>query len=183
MRRLVRAILLPLLCAFVAPAFAAGPQVGQTAPAFRETMMLNLLLWGNCYAAIERDELGQPVALLPLRADRTPVDLLRACFPGGSVTGAPKVRAMEIIEEAEKVRRGPYCGAIGYIGFDGAMDTSITIRTLVYEGNRVWFNAGGGIVADSDPSAEYQETLYKAAAIFESFDHREPGVLKRTRNS
>ncbi|MFH1159272.1 MAG: aminodeoxychorismate synthase component I [Pseudomonadota bacterium] len=104
-----------------------------------------------------------------LRAGQTPVDLLRACFPGGSVTGAPKVRSMEIIAEMEGVTRGPYCGAMGYIGFSGAMDTNIVIRTLVYEGDRVRFNTGGGITADSVPAAEYQETLDKAAAIFGSF--------------
>jgi para-aminobenzoate synthetase component I len=104
-----------------------------------------------------------------LKADQTPVDLLRACFPGGSITGAPKVRAMEIIAELEGAARGPYCGAMGYIGFNGAMDTGIAIRTLIYEGSRVSFSAGGGITAESDPAAEYQETLDKASAIFKSF--------------
>ncbi len=107
-----------------------------------------------------------------LSADRTPVDLLRACFPGGSITGAPKIRAMEIIEELEDARRGPYCGALGYIGFDGAMDTSIAIRTLVYKGNAVSFNVGGGIVAESDPAAEYEETLVKAEGLLKSFESR-----------
>ncbi len=105
-----------------------------------------------------------------LRADKSPVDLLEACFPGGSVTGCPKVRAMEIIEEMEQNRRGPYCGALGYIGFNGNMDMSITIRTLVYQGNSVSFQTGGGIVADSDPEAEYQETFDKAEGIFRSFE-------------
>ncbi|MBU0859682.1 MAG: chorismate-binding protein, partial [Alphaproteobacteria bacterium] len=105
-----------------------------------------------------------------LRADRNAVDLLRACFPGGSITGAPKVRAMEIIEELEPVRRGPYCGAMGYIGFNGAMDSNIVIRTLVYDGTRMSFNVGGGIVADSEPAAEYQETLDKGRALFGSFE-------------
>jgi len=105
-----------------------------------------------------------------LRADQTAADLLRACFPGGSITGAPKVRAMEIIEELEKKRRGPYCGAMGYIGFNGTMDTSITIRTLVYDGDTVSFNAGGGIVAESTPVNEYDETMIKAEAIFRSFE-------------
>jgi len=104
-----------------------------------------------------------------LRADCDAVDLLTACFPGGSVTGAPKVRAMEIIEENEIMRRGPYCGAMGYIGFNGTMDTNITIRTLIYNKNSVRFNVGGGIVADSVPATEYQETLDKAAALFASF--------------
>ena len=104
-----------------------------------------------------------------LSADRTPVDLLRACFPGGSITGAPKVRAMEIIEELEDARRGPYCGALGYIGFDGAMDTGIAIRTLVYNGDAVSFSVGGGIVAESDPAAEYEETLVKAEGLLKSY--------------
>ncbi len=101
--------------------------------------------------------------------DKTSIDLLRACFPGGSITGAPKIRAMEIIEELENIRRNAYCGSIGYIGFDDTMDTNILIRTLVYEDKNVSLSVGGGIVADSIPSAEYQETLDKAEAIFRSF--------------
>ena len=93
------------------------------------------------------------------------VSLLRACFPGGSITGAPKLRAMQIIEELEPHRRGLYCGSIGYIGFDGNMDTNITIRTLVYSENTLRFYAGGGIVADSDANAEFQEIHDKAAAL------------------
>lgn len=93
---------------------------------------------------------------------RTAADLLAACFPGGSVTGAPKRRAMEIIAELEPTTRGPYCGAIGYLGADGGMDSSIAIRTMVVRDSRVTFQAGGGIVADSDPAAEYEETLAKA---------------------
>jgi para-aminobenzoate synthetase component 1 len=102
-----------------------------------------------------------------LAEGRTPLDLLRACFPGGSITGAPKVRAMEIIEELEPHRRGVYCGAIGYLGFDGAMDTNIAIRTLVHSDGvtRLW--AGGGIVADSDPESEYRETYHKAAPLLD----------------
>ena len=96
-----------------------------------------------------------------LAPNRHAVDLLRGCFPGGSITGAPKVRAMEIIESLEPHRRGVYCGAIGYIGFDGAMDTNIAIRTLVRHGDRLYAWAGGGIVADSDAEAEYQESLAK----------------------
>ncbi|HEU0188676.1 MAG TPA: aminodeoxychorismate synthase component I [Gallionella sp.] len=92
-------------------------------------------------------------------------DVLRDCFPGGSVTGAPKLRAMQIIEQLEPHRRGIYCGAIGYIGFDGNMDTNIAIRTLVYSDNEICCWAGGGIVADSDAEAEYQETLDKASAM------------------
>lgn len=97
------------------------------------------------------------------------VDLLRACMPGGSITGAPKIRAMEVIEELEGVSRGAYCGSLGYLGFDGYMDTSILIRTLVYEQHRVSLGVGGGVVFDSDPAAEYQETLDKARGIMDSF--------------
>lgn len=93
------------------------------------------------------------------------VSLLRACFPGGSITGAPKLRAMEIIEELEPHRRGIYCGSIAYIGFDGKMDSNITIRTLMYSHKLLRFWAGGGIVADSTVDAEYQEVHDKAAAI------------------
>jgi para-aminobenzoate synthetase component 1 len=93
------------------------------------------------------------------------LDLLRGCFPGGSITGAPKLRAMEIIEELEPHRRGVYCGAIGYVGYDGAMDTNIAIRTLVCSSGTVRFWAGGGIVADSRLQEEYQESFDKAAAL------------------
>ncbi len=101
-----------------------------------------------------------------LAADKTALDLLRACFPGGSITGAPKLRAMQIIEELEAQRRGIYCGSIGYLGFDGNMDSNIAIRTLVYTQQELRFGVGGGIVADSQGAAEYQEALDKAAAIF-----------------
>jgi para-aminobenzoate synthetase component 1 len=93
------------------------------------------------------------------------VDLLAAAFPGGSITGAPKVRAMEIIAELEPSRRGVYCGAIGYLSTTGALDTSIVIRTYLARGNRVYFSVGGGIVADSEPAEEYRETLDKAQAL------------------
>jgi para-aminobenzoate synthetase component 1 len=93
------------------------------------------------------------------------IDVLRDCFPGGSITGAPKQRAMEIIEQLEPNRRGVYCGAIGYVGFDGNMDSNVAIRTLEYAGNQIRFCVGGGIVADSQCEAEYQETLDKAAAM------------------
>jgi para-aminobenzoate synthetase component I len=96
-----------------------------------------------------------------------PMDLLRAAFPGGSITGAPKVRAMEIIAELEPTRRGVYCGSIGYISSTGAMDMSIVIRTYVALRGRVYFQAGGAIVADSDPEQEYRETLDKARALIE----------------
>jgi len=96
-----------------------------------------------------------------LDSDKSAVALLRSCFPGGSITGAPKLRAMEIIEELEPHRRSVYCGSIGYISFCGRMDTSITIRTLLLENSRIHCWAGGGIVADSEIDAEYQETFNK----------------------
>jgi len=100
-----------------------------------------------------------------LAPGRDAINLLRGAFPGGSITGAPKVRAMQIIEEIEPHRRGVYCGAIGYVGYDGNMDTNIAIRTLVHSHGTVRFWAGGGIVADSKRDAEYQETFDKAAAL------------------
>ncbi len=93
------------------------------------------------------------------------LDLLQAAFPGGSITGAPKVRAMEIIAELEPVQRGLYCGSVGYWSVTGALDTSIAIRTAVALSGRVYFGAGGGIVADSDPEQEYRETLDKARGM------------------
>ncbi len=104
-----------------------------------------------------------------LRPGLGPVDLLRAAFPGGSVTGAPKIRAMQIIDELEQARRGPYCGGIAWIGFDGAMDSSIVIRTLVVTGTTLIAQAGGGIVADSDPAAEYEEMALKLRPILDGF--------------
>ena len=103
------------------------------------------------------------VGVLPPKADA--VDLLQASFPGGSITGAPKVRAMEIIAELEPSRRGVYCGSIGYLSVTGALDTNIVIRTYLALERRVYFSVGGGIVADSDPTAEYEETLTKARAL------------------
>ena len=100
-----------------------------------------------------------------LRADLTHLEALRSCFPGGSITGAPKIRAMEIIDELEPVSRGPYCGAHGYLGFNRESQLSITIRTAVVRDDTAWFHVGAGIVADSDPEAEHQETLAKAAGF------------------
>ncbi len=102
-----------------------------------------------------------------LRGQRSAIDLLRGCFPGGSITGAPKLRSMEIIEELEPHRRGIYCGSIGYIGFDGTMDTNIAIRTILHKAQHMYFYAGGGIVHDSDVTAEYQETFDKATAMMD----------------
>ena len=100
-----------------------------------------------------------------LRPGLTAFDLVRAAFPAGTVSGAPKVRAMEIIGELEGAPRGPYAGAVGYFGFDGAMDTCLTIRTMVGHGKTISVQAGAGIVADSDPACEHQETLNKAQAL------------------
>jgi para-aminobenzoate synthetase component 1 len=100
-----------------------------------------------------------------LRTGLGPLDLLAGAFPGGSVTGAPKVRAMEIIAELEPTARGPYCGCLGWIGFDGAMDTNILIRTFTAGCGWLQFPVGGGIVADSEPAREYEETLHKAAGL------------------
>ena len=110
-----------------------------------------------------------------LRDNADTIDLLQACFPGGSITGAPKLRAMEIIEELEPNRRGIYCGSIGYIGDDGAMDLNIAIRTLVYADGEIRFWVGGGIVADSEMEGEFQETLDKAKAMLRML-HHEPQV-------
>tara|TARA_B100001013_G_scaffold339399_1_gene261387 strand:- start:301 stop:1791 length:1491 start_codon:yes stop_codon:yes gene_type:complete len=100
-----------------------------------------------------------------LRPTTSPFDLLRATFPGGSITGAPKVRAMEIISELESTVRGPYCGSLGYIGFDGSMDASILIRSFIVARGWLQFSVGGGIVAKSDPEKEYTETLHKAEGL------------------
>jgi len=100
-----------------------------------------------------------------LAPEHDAVDLLRAAFPGGSITGAPKVRAMQIIAELEPTQRAAYCGAIGYLSLSGAADTSIVIRTCLVLGSDVYFQVGGGIVADSDPELEYRETLDKARGL------------------
>jgi anthranilate synthase component 1 len=104
-------------------------------------------------------------------------DLLRACFPAGTVTGAPKIRAMEIIEELEPVRRGPYAGAVGYFGFSGNMDTCITIRTVVITDGTAHVQVGAGIVADSDPEREYEETMNKAKGMLKAIEMAESGDL------
>ncbi|MEX1223151.1 MAG: aminodeoxychorismate synthase component I [Pirellulales bacterium] len=105
-----------------------------------------------------------------LREGATSLDLLRGAFPGGSITGAPKVRAMEIIAKQEPTARGPYCGSLGYLGFDGALDTNILIRTIT--AGRGWWQVpvGGGIVADSDPNEEYEETWHKAEGMLRAFE-------------
>lgn len=103
-----------------------------------------------------------------LRNDVTMADVLRAMFPGGSVTGAPKIRAMQIIEELEPTRRGPYCGAIGFFSIDGHAEFNVAIRTMIVHNGVVHAHVGGGIVADSVPGQEYEETLVKARAMFDA---------------
>lgn len=110
-----------------------------------------------------------------LRPELTAFDLVRAAFPAGTVSGAPKVRAMEIIADLEPDARGPYAGAIGYFSFDGNMDTCIAIRTLVGHGQTVSVQAGAGVVADSDPAREYEETLNKARAVLKAVELAEEG--------
>jgi len=111
-----------------------------------------------------------------LSADKTQFDVLRACFPAGTVSGAPKIRAMEIIDELEPTRRGPYAGAIGYFSFSGNMDTCITIRTIVVNGSRACIQAGAGIVADSVPEREHEETMNKARALVRAIEKAEAGL-------
>ncbi|MFH1791161.1 MAG: aminodeoxychorismate synthase component I [Candidatus Omnitrophota bacterium] len=110
-----------------------------------------------------------------LRKGVGPVDILLNCFPGGSITGAPKIRAMEIIEELEGVKRSVYTGAAGYISFNGDMDTSVIIRTLLHRRGKLYFSVGGGIVHDSNPSKEYEETLHKARALIQAIGYSEQG--------
>lgn len=113
-----------------------------------------------------------------LAPERDPFDLLKATFPAGTVSGAPKVRAMEIIDELEPCRRGPYAGAIGYFGYSGNMDSCITIRTVLIKDGVAYVQAGAGIVADSDPQKEYEESFNKARAVFKAIAMAE-GVAKR----
>jgi anthranilate synthase component 1 len=110
-----------------------------------------------------------------LKAGLDGFDLLRACFPAGTVTGAPKIRAMEIVADLEGEVRGPYAGALGYFGHSGDMDMCITIRTIVMVGDRFYVQAGAGIVADSNPNCEYEETLSKARALVQAVAVAEEG--------
>lgn len=109
-----------------------------------------------------------------LRQNATALDVIRATFPGGTITGVPKIRCMEIIEELEPVRRGPYTGSFGYIGWNGDLDLNIIIRTLLLQGDTGYLQVGAGIVADSDPDKEYEETLHKAQAFFSSLQRTPP---------
>ncbi len=111
-----------------------------------------------------------------LRENKNAFDVIRACFPAGTLSGAPKVRAMEIIDELEPTRRGPYGGAVGYFSFSGNADTAITIRTLVAKNGTAYIQAGAGIVADSDPATEYQESLNKAKALLKALELAEAGL-------
>lgn len=120
-----------------------------------------------------------------LAPGRRAFDALKACFPAGTVSGAPKVRAMEIIEELEPTVRGPYAGAVGYIGFNGNLDTAITIRTIIFHRGYAYVQAGAGIVADSDPAREYEETVNKARALLETLEvcaHETAEQIRSTSN-
>ena len=103
-----------------------------------------------------------------LQDNQTSVDALMQCFPAGTVSGAPKIRAMEIIDELEPTKRGTYAGAVGYFDFSGNMDTCIAIRTMVVTGNKAYIQAGAGIVADSNPTKEFEETQNKAGALIQA---------------
>jgi anthranilate synthase component 1 len=103
-----------------------------------------------------------------LAPERTAFDLMRATFPAGTVSGAPKIRAMQLIAEKERTQRGSYAGALGYFSYDGNLDSCITLRTALVKDNQVHIQAGAGIVADSVPEAEYQETINKASALFKA---------------
>jgi anthranilate synthase component 1 len=105
-----------------------------------------------------------------LAADKTPFDLFVSTFPAGTVSGAPKVRAMQIISELGPQKRSLYAGAIGYFGYNGNLDTCIVIRTIIMKGKKAFITAGAGIVADSDPAMEYQETLNKARAMLRAVE-------------
>ena len=147
----------------------------------------------NDLGRVCRPGLGPRAAAVPARADRAPsstwsstvtgrlapgrdaFDLLAAAFPGGSITGAPKIRAMELLEGLEPVRRGPYTGTPGWLGPDGAMGTSILIRTFVADGARLTLHVGGGITWRSDPAAEWDETVAKARGPLRAIGAREIG--------
>jgi anthranilate synthase component 1 len=104
------------------------------------------------------------------------LDLLRATFPAGTLSGAPKVRAMEIIDELESLRRGPYGGCVGYVDYSGNLDTAIVIRTMVVKDGEIFLRTGAGVVADSDPDLEYEECVNKARALIEAIDLAREGI-------
>ncbi len=131
------------------------------------------------YAAIERYSHVMHIVSnvqARLRPEYDWLDLLRATFPAGTLSGAPKVRAMEIIDELETLRRGPYGGCVGYVDYSGNMDTAIAIRTLLVKDGEIFLRAGAGIVADSDPDAEYEETVNKGRALIEAIDMAREGM-------
>ena len=111
-----------------------------------------------------------------MRADKNALDVLKATLPVGTLSGAPKVRAMEIIDELEPVKRGIYGGAMGYLGWNGNMDMAIAIRTAVIKNDRLFVQAGAGVVADSVPRMEWEETINKARAIFRAVELAEKGL-------
>jgi len=111
-----------------------------------------------------------------LKKDKDSFDLFRSTFPAGTVTGAPRIRAMEIIEELENLKRGPYAGSVGYFSFSGNLDTCITIRTVIIKGKTAYIQAGAGIVADSNPEKEFEETLNKAKALLKAIEMAEKGL-------
>jgi len=114
-----------------------------------------------------------------LDGKRSPFDVLRSCLPAGTVSGAPKVRAMEIIDELEPTRRGPYAGAVGAMDYHGNVNTCITLRTIVFHGGRAYVQAGAGIVADSVPEREYEETINKAKALLRAIEVAEEQMGKK----
>jgi para-aminobenzoate synthetase component 1 len=113
-----------------------------------------------------------------LSEGKSRTDLLKATFPGGSITGAPKVRSMEIIDELEPTRRSVYTGSLGYLSFDGNMDLDIVIRTIIIKGNRAYFQVGGAIVYDSEPESEYVETLDKGRALMQALNLSSEGEVE-----
>ena len=131
-----------------------------------EAMDINAIYLEN-YATVFQLTSNIQGKLLPAK---NRIDLLKACFPGGSVTGAPKVRAMEIIDELEPTKRSVYTGAVGYLSFGGGMDLNVAIRTILVKDQRAYFQVGGGITYGSDPEAEYQETLDKAKALLQALN-------------
>ncbi|MFA5317611.1 MAG: aminodeoxychorismate synthase component I [Dehalococcoidales bacterium] len=118
-----------------------------------------------------------------LRPEKETIDLLKATFPGGSITGAPKVRAMEIIDELEPTRRSVYTGSIGYLGFNGDLDLNIVIRTFIIKDKKAYFQVGGAVVYDSDPESEYQETLDKARALIDALNMTASGKFNHDHNN
>ena len=111
-----------------------------------------------------------------LQPGLTPMDALRATFPAGTLSGAPKIRAMEIIDELEPVKRGVYGGAVGYLAWNGSMDLAIAIRTAVLKNGEIHVQAGGGIVADSEPTTEWEETMNKARAVMRAAEMAAGGL-------